>query len=127
MLNTFHAPKAIGFSIKLFSTLFFCIVLSGCSSLGIDEPVANPPIERLVEATGTNGLLIPIQSDNVHAAGYDETTLVMTIQFNSGYTYEYYGVPAELWNSFVAAQPHPWSQIGNPRLVQAGVPYKRIS
>jgi hypothetical protein len=51
----------------------------------------------------------------------------MTVQFNNGYTYEYYGVQPELWNSFIAAQPHPWSQVGYPRLVEGGVPYKRIS
>ena len=53
--------------------------------------------------------------------------VIMTVQFNNGYTYEYYGITAELWNSFIAAQPNPWSQVGYPRLVQAGVPYKRIS
>ena len=73
-----------------------------------------------------NGQLISIQSDNVQAAGYDVNSMTMTVQFKNGYTYEYYGVPAELWNSFIAAQPHPWSQVGNPRLVQAGVPYRRI-
>jgi len=53
--------------------------------------------------------------------------MTMTVQFNNGYTYEYYGVPLELWDTFLAAQPNPWSLIGYPRLVKAGVPYKRIS
>ena len=75
---------------------------------------------------GTNGQLISIQSDNVRAAGYDEVSMVMTVQFDNGYLYEYYGVPADLWTSFIAAQPHPWSQVGYPRLVQGGIPYKRI-
>jgi hypothetical protein len=75
---------------------------------------------------GTNGQLIPIQSDNVSAAGYDEESMVMTVQFDSGALYEYYGVPAELWTSFIAAQPHPWSQVGYPRLVQGSIPYRRI-
>lgn len=75
---------------------------------------------------GTNGQLISIQSDNVRAAGYDEASMVMTVQFDNGALYEYYGVPADLWTSFVAAQPHPWSQVGYPRLVQGGIPYKRI-
>jgi hypothetical protein len=52
--------------------------------------------------------------------------MTMTVQFNNTYVYEYYGISAELWNSFVTAQPHPWSQVGYPRLVKAGVPYKRI-
>ena len=75
---------------------------------------------------GTNGQLVSIRSDNVRAAGYDAVSMVMTVQFDNGYLYEYYGVPAELWTSFIAAQPHPWSQVGYPRLVQEGIPYKRI-
>jgi hypothetical protein len=62
----------------------------------------------------------------VRAAGYNADTMIMTVQFDSGYIYEYYGVHAELWTSFIAAQPDPWSQVGYPRLVQGGVPYKRI-
>ena len=50
----------------------------------------------------------------------------MTVQFDNGALYEYYGVPLELWTSFIAAQPHPWSAVGYPRLVQGGIPYKRI-
>ena len=65
--------------------------------------------------------------DNVLAAGYDASSMIMTVEFNNGYTYEYYGIPLELWDSFIAAQPNPWSLVGYPRLVQAGVPYKRIS
>ena len=75
---------------------------------------------------GTGGQLISIQSNNVAAAGYNESTQVMTVQFRNGSLYEYYGVPTNLWESFIAAQPDPWSQVGYPRLVQAGVPYKRI-
>lgn len=77
-------------------------------------------------SVGTNGQLISIQSDNVRAAGYDEASMVMTVQFDNGALYEYYGVPAELWTSFIHAQPHPWSQVGYPRLVQGGIPYRRI-
>lgn len=62
----------------------------------------------------------------MRAAGYDEASMVMTVQFDNGTLYEYYGVPANLWTSFIAAQPHPWGQVGFPRLVQGGIPYKRI-
>lgn len=86
----------------------------------------SPTLEQTTAIVGTNGQLISIQSDNVRAAGYDETSMVMTVQFNNGAIYEYYGVPADLWTSFIAAQPHPWSQVGYPRLVQGGIPYKRI-
>ena len=99
-------------------------LLSGCGNSS--EPASSPQVEAQT-VVGTNGQLIAIESDNVRAAGYNASALIMTVQFNNGYTYEYYGVQPELWNSFIAAQPHPWSQIGNPRLVQGGVPYKRIS
>ena len=81
--------------------------------------ISQPPI-------GTNGELIAIISDNVSAAGYEANSMVMTVQFDNGALYEYYGVPADLWTSFVAAQPHPWSQVGYPRLVKGAIPYKRI-
>ena len=97
--------------------------LAGCGSATENSAAPQDEAQAVV---GTNGQLISIQSDNVQAAGYDANSLTMTVQFNNGYKYEYYGVPAELWESFIAAQPHPWSQVGNPRLVEAGVPYKRI-
>ena len=99
-------------------------LLSACGNSS--EPIASPKKE--VQAlVGTNGQLISIQSDNVLAAGYEVNSMTMTVRFNNGYTYEYYGIAAEVWDSFLAAQPHPWSQVGYPQLVQAGVPYKRIS
>ena len=98
-------------------------LLAGCGSA---TETSNAPQDEAQVVVGTNGQLISIQSGNVRAAGYDANSLTMTVQFNNGYTYEYYGIPVELWNSFIAAQPHPWSQVGYPRLVQAGVPYKRI-
>jgi len=110
---------------KLAPTLCLSILLfvTGCSSASENESAPQTATKTVV---GTNGQLISINSDNVQAAGYDANSLTMTVQFNNGYTYEYYGIAAELWNSFIAAQPHPWSQVGYPRLVQAGVPYKRI-
>lgn len=83
-----------------------------------------PPPEPQV---GTGGELIAIQSDNVQAAGYDADTGVMTVLFDSGGLYEYYDVPAGLWEAFVAGQPHPWSAVGDPQLVKGGYRYQRIS
>lgn len=108
-------------------TVFFLVTGCGVSSTSItasDEQSAR--VSEQIDQFGTNGQLISIQSDNVRAAGYDEASKVMTVQFDNGAIYEYYGVPADLWTSFVAAQPHPWSQVGYPRLVQGGLPYKRI-
>jgi hypothetical protein len=111
-------------SVSIFSfTLSSCgnlLTLNGESnSVTADENIANKNV-------GTGGELIIIQSDNVQAAGYDDNSRVMTIQFQNGSIYEYYGVPADLWLSFLAAQPHPWSQVGYPRLVKGGIPYKRL-
>jgi hypothetical protein len=106
-----------------FLLLLMSALLTGCSATS--ENLSAPQIEAQ-EVVGTNGQLIIIQSDNVHAAGYEANTMTMTVQFKNGYAYEYYGIPEELWDSFIAAQPHPWGQVGYPRLVQAGVSYRRI-
>jgi hypothetical protein len=106
-----------------FALLLLLGLLASCANA---EEITSIPRAEVQVKVGTDGQLIPIQSDNVRAAGYDANAMTMTIQFHNGYTYEYYGVSAELWNSFIAAQPHPWSQVGYPRLVQASIPYKRI-
>ena len=114
-------------STKLFAAFIFCLTLTSCGSSGGSDIEAGSSVEQTSATIGTNGQLISIQSDNVRAAGYDETSKVMTVQFDNGAVYEYYGVPADLWVSFMSAQPHPWSQVGYPRLVQGGIPYKRIA
>ncbi len=98
------------------------------SSLGVSGCTSASEVSTQLEqsSVGTEGRLIAIQSDNVQMAGYDDATMVMTVRFINGALYEYYGVPADLWSSFIAAQPHPWSQVGYPRLVSGGVPYKRV-
>lgn len=101
----------------------FVLLLTGCSN---PKNEVSAPIAESQTKVGTDGALIAIQSDNVAAAGYDLNSKTMTVQFNNGYTYEYFEVPADLWNSFIAAQPHPWSQVGNPRLVGEAFPYRRI-
>jgi hypothetical protein len=106
------------------SVLLSVFLLTGCG--GVENQTQSLQ-EVTQEIVGTNGRLIPIQSDNVQAAGYDANSMIMTVQFDNGNTYEYYGIPAELWNSFVAAQPHPWSQVGYPRLVKGGYQYKKIN
>jgi hypothetical protein len=98
--------------------------LTSCGT--VEQTPPEVETNQTTESVGTGGQLISIQSDNVRAAGYDSTTMTMTVRFKNGYTYEYYGVPGEVWKSFIAAQPDPWSLVGYPRLVQSGVPYKRI-
>ena len=109
---------------KGLSAIFLILALGGCSQT--EAPNQDEIQQNTASQIGTNGQLISIQSDNVQAAGYDATSLVMTVQFDNGALYEYYGVSSDLWTSFVAAQPHPWSQVGYPRLVRGGIPYKRI-
>ena len=109
--------------------VFLPLLFLALTSCGNQSQLPSTPTgskNSSVQEIGTGGQLVTIQSDNVLAAGYNATTLVMTVQFKNGALYEYYGVPADLWTSFVAAQPHPWSQVGYPRLVQGGIPYKRI-
>lgn len=99
-------------------------LLAGCAT----NPVSESQFQAgdFIENPGTGGQLVSIDSDNVRAAGYDASLRTMTVQFNNGYTYEYYGVSLELWNSFISSQPDPWSLVGYPQLVQGGFPYKRI-
>lgn len=114
---------------KMIKGTLLLILLAGLNGCGSQVKGSNVPtstIQSSPQQVGTNGRLIAIQSDNVRAAGYDETSEVMTVQFKNGALYAYYGVPADLWAFFVSAQPHPWSQVGYPRLVQGGFPYKRL-
>ncbi len=115
----------IGLKATVLIASFLILGLSGCSSQ-TDESHVISTEKSASQQVGTNGQLISIQSDNVRAAGYDEASMVMTVQFDNGALYEYYGVPSDLWTAFIAAQPHPWSQVGYPRLVQGAIPYKRI-
>jgi hypothetical protein len=112
---------------KLIAVSISCLALSSCSSSQDFSLNSAPYIDQPSATIGTNGELISIQSENVRAAGYDEASRIMSVQFDNGALYEYYGVPPDLWNSFVSAQPHPWTQVGYPRLVQGGIPYKRIN
>lgn len=84
-------------------------------------------VPEVREAEGTGGQLIPIDSDNVAQAGYSAATGTMTVQFDQGRLYEYYGVPLDLWERFVAAQPDPWSIVGYPELVQGGYAYQEVT
>lgn len=110
------------------SLIVLTSILSGCSQ---NDLVSVTPKETKstsqIENIDTYGKLIPIQSNNVSAAGYNSISQTLTIQFHEGAIYEYYGVSIDIWIEFLQAQPHPWSQVGKPLLVDAGVPYQRIS
>lgn len=112
--------------IRFLTSCILSLTLSACGTFENSSSEQSPSQNQVTSLVGTNGQLISIESDNVQAAGYDGPSMVMTVEFDNGALYEYYGVPADLWTSFVAAQPHPWSQVGYPQLVQGGIPYKRI-
>ena len=126
--HRYTGRNVIGYQLlaRIIALTFCVLALAGCSSAETSKPSVSSSSGQISTPIGTNGQLISIQSDNVRAAGYDAASMVMTVQFDNGSLYEYYGVSADLWTAFVAAQPHPWSQVGYPRLVQGGVPYKKI-
>lgn len=109
------------------------LVNTGCASTNAaqtgstGQSEAAPASVSDSRAVGTEGELIPIDSDNVAMAGYNDSTRVMTVLFHSARLYEYYDVPPQLWESFVAAQPDPWSLVGYPQLVQGGYAYQEIT
>ena len=106
------------------------ILLAGCATGSTEGDVrASAPAADANAGTtisGTSGQFIAIQSDNIAAAGYDDATSTMLVKFDDGSVYEYSPVPVSVWNDFVAAQPHPWSRVGNPVLVQGRVPYRKV-
>ena len=114
---------------RFFASIFLSLILTSCTQLD----ASSGQVENLSQKGEQNSEsrvetgLIAISSDNVSAAGYSESRSIMTVQFENGAMYEYYNVPLELWESFLAAQPHPWSQVGYPRLVGEGYPYQRIN
>jgi hypothetical protein len=55
----------------------------------------------------------PIRSDALAAVDYDEARLILTVEFAHGGIYEYAGVPRELYDELLDAQPHPWAQVGD--------------
>lgn len=46
----------------------------------------------------------PVESSMIGAIGYDEATRTLHILFNSGKTYAYADVPAEVFAAFLAAE-----------------------
>lgn len=101
-------------------------LLSACSDDSHSLP-SEKNIENFASTiNGTDGVLIPIESTNVNSAGYDYDSKIMTVRFLSGSTYQYFDVPLTLWEEFLAAQPHSWSQVGYPQLVQGGYKYSKI-
>ena len=44
-----------------------------------------------------------VSSKNLSSVGYDEETSVLEIAFNSGFVYQYYGIPVFLYTGLMVA------------------------
>jgi len=110
--------------------LLLLFLLTSCSNeIGAQTGTATTSVKAAIPdlSQDTKGEFISIQSDNVSMAGYDEATQTMTVVFDNGGAYWYQPVDQSVWTAFYNAQPHPWSQVGYPELVEAGIPYGRLN
>ncbi len=49
---------------------------------------------------------ISVKSSNINSIGYDETSKILEIEFNSGWIYQYYEVPLEVYQKLMNAPSH---------------------
>lgn len=106
------------------------LLLAACSAESVyesEQGTYSPQSSSVDESIDTKGQYIFIQSDNVSMAGYDASTQRMTVVFNNGKAYWYQPVDQSVWTAFYNAQPHPWSQVGYPVLVEGGIPYGKLN
>lgn len=68
--------------------------------------------------------MIPVESSNVEAIGYDEGTSTLHVSFQNGSLYEYSRVPPEVFRSFLDA-PSKGSFV-HEVLRKGGYSYRRI-
>ena len=47
--------------------------------------------------------MISVNSSDLSAVGYDSATETLTIEFNSGGLYEYYGVPQNIYEGLMSS------------------------
>jgi hypothetical protein len=102
------------------------VAINACSIEDPDQSVA-ATVPSIDISKDTNGELTSVQSDNVSMAGYDASSQTMTVMFDNGKAYWYQPVDQSVWTAFYNAQPHPWSQVGYPQLVEAGIPYGKLN
>ncbi len=50
--------------------------------------------------------MIPVNSSDLAAVGYDAATSTLRISFNSGGLYEYYNVPSHIHQGLMSAPSH---------------------
>jgi hypothetical protein len=49
---------------------------------------------------------VSVNSTMLRSVGYDATTRTLQVEFNSGVIYQYYDVPAEVYERLIAADSH---------------------
>ena len=67
---------------------------------------------------------VPVDSSNLASVGYDKKTFTLEIQFKSGGTYQYYGVPESIHQGLMAAESHGKYFISQVKNTYA---YKKVS
>ncbi|HFJ9453591.1 TPA: KTSC domain-containing protein [Bacillus tropicus] len=50
--------------------------------------------------------MIPVNSSNLSAVGYDERTQTLRVSFRNRTVYDYYNVPENLYQGLMAASSH---------------------
>lgn len=48
----------------------------------------------------------PVSSSNLRSVGYDDSTSVLEVEFNSGGVYQYYNVPTAVYQGLMNAPSH---------------------
>jgi hypothetical protein len=69
-------------------------------------------------------VLIPVESSNLAAVGYDEMSHRLTVSFKSGTVYQYYAVPLSIYRALMASV-----SLGSffARHIKTVYPYRRIT
>ena len=68
--------------------------------------------------------MIPVDSTNLSAIGYDYESATLRVDFLKGGSYEYYGVPAELYEGLLLAGSK--GQYLDVYIKKGGYSYSRI-
>lgn len=68
--------------------------------------------------------MTPVESTNLSAIGYDYDLGTLRIDFIKGGSYEYYGVPAEVYEGLLSAGSK--GQYLNMNIKKAGYPYSPV-
>src|SRR5690348_3478481 len=80
---------------------------SGCANTGADRSIAIARLGRARSVTGASMEMKRMSGGSLRAAGYDERARKLVVELTSG-TFEYTGVPGEVWRRFSTASS-PWS------------------